>query len=134
MIKLRKIAALGLAAICLIGNTCTVSAGTSSVTSYSQQGDLRSITIPLDQEVTMYGSALCADGNLAGNVSKWSGKMYGDLAITYTTGACSFGSDGELRNIMDKADFVIPGPKLVSYSKSASILKYYDWVTTTLYY
>jgi len=103
MIKLRKIAALGLAVICLIGNTCTVSAGTSTVTSYSQQGDLRSITIPLDPEVTMYGSALCGDGSVLGNVSKWSARMYGDLAITYTTGACSFGKNGSTTDVMAKS-------------------------------
>lgn len=132
--KLKKFFALVLTGICILGNTFSVSAETTTITSFSSQGNLVSETIPLDQEITMYGSALCGEGSAVGNVSKWSARMYGDLAITYTTGACSFGKDGSTTDVMNKAYFVIAGPKLVSYSKSAEIFSYYNWVSTRLYY
>lgn len=133
MTNLKKLFALVLVGTCILGNTCAVSAATKAVTSYSQQGTLESVTVSPDQEVHLYGSVICTDGSATGHVTQWSARMYGDLAVAYSKGACSFGKNGSETDIMGKSYFVVEDT-LQPYSKSASMFTYYKWATTCLYY
>lgn len=135
MFHLKKIFALSLIAVCLMGNTISANAATKTITSYySSTGNVVSTTITIDPGCKIYGSVICTEGSSLGHSTKWNGKMYGDLALAYTIGACSFGSDGSTTNIMDKSKFVFAGSQLVSYSMSAKMFTYYSSASTRLYY
>lgn len=130
---MKKFVAAGLAAVCLLGTVSPVSAGTKTVTSTYPQG-LQSTSVAPATDVNMYGSASCTTGTAVGHITQWSARMWGSMALAYTTGACSFGKNGSATDVMAKSKFVIGGAQLVSYSKEASMFTYYNSATTTLYY
>ncbi|MDE6607427.1 MAG: hypothetical protein K2K54_06705 [Lachnospiraceae bacterium] len=107
--------------------------GTKSISASISGPTFASDTVELDPKCHLFGSAACDEGGDFGNPCYWTAKQYGDLAMTATLTAASFGADTSYTDIMAQSRMVSDNI-LHSYEKQAALFKTYRRANTRLYY
>lgn len=136
MKKIFKLVLAGMfSAVLMFGSVMPAAAAEYDVTANFSGPNTNSKQIMIDPTCFLYGYASCEPGTAVGHICLWVAKQTGSEPFAGTHTAASFGSDGEVDNIMKKSYMVTTYPTtLHEYEKKAEAFKYYNQATTRLYY